>query len=447
MNTLHFLFGTTDRVTRKQYLSWGLGLMILKYVVEAIGVYLLTDQIYTPFNFLTPAFHQRFPGYDANMGLTSFYVLWSIPFIWIGVGMSLRRAVDAGKNPWLALLFFVPGVHFILMFALSYLPSKGTASWESSRNLVEETGLKTQLLISLSFICFGIVMAWVSVHFFRSYGSSLFVGAPVVLGFCQGYYLTNVSGLSIKKILRHLTITIILVHLGLLIFMLEGVFCLAMAFPIAWILSMIGGLFGHRIALFSTDKIRPMMLMALLPLTPGIEKNYFQAEPSVVLSSIDVSASPEKVWPNVVSFPDLDPTQDFFFRNGIATPLRARIEGTGVGAIRHCEFTTGSFVEPITVWDVPNHLAFDVKEQPAPMKELTFYEVIDAPHLKGFFRSIKGEFRLVRTPTGTKLEGRTWYEVEMGPQWYWKMFGEFFIHKIHLRVLGHIKKITEDSVI
>jgi hypothetical protein len=36
---------------------------------------------------------------------------------------------------------------------------------------------------------------------------------------------------------------------------------------------------------------------------------------------------------------------------GVAYPLRARIEGEGVGAVRHCEFTTGAFVEPITAWE------------------------------------------------------------------------------------------------
>ena len=48
------------------------------------------------------------------------------------------------------------------------------------------------------------------------------------------------------------------------------------------------------------------------------------------------------------------------FKTGLAYPLRARLVGAGVGAVRHCEFTTGAFVEPITVWDAPHRLAFDV---------------------------------------------------------------------------------------
>ncbi|NBP97360.1 MAG: hypothetical protein EBU25_05975 [Burkholderiaceae bacterium] len=39
-----------------------------------------------------------------------------------------------------------------------------------------------------------------------------------------------------------------------------------------------------------------------------------------------------------------------------------KIVGKGVGSVRHCNFTTGSFVEPITVWDEAKLLKFDVVE-------------------------------------------------------------------------------------
>jgi hypothetical protein len=43
----------------------------------------------------------------------------------------------------------------------------------------------------------------------------------------------------------------------------------------------------------------------------------------------------------------------WLYAAGVAYPLRARIHGEGVGAVRHCEFTTGAFVEPITAWEPP----------------------------------------------------------------------------------------------
>jgi uncharacterized membrane protein YhaH (DUF805 family) len=35
-------------------------------------------------------------------------LLAALPFIWIGVTMTVRRLRDAGKPVWLATLFFVP---------------------------------------------------------------------------------------------------------------------------------------------------------------------------------------------------------------------------------------------------------------------------------------------------------------------------------------------------
>ncbi len=126
--------------------------------------------------------------------------------------------------------------------------------------------------------------------------------------------------------------------------------------------------------------------------------------------------------------------------------MRARIEGQGVGAIRYCEFTTGSFVEPITVWDAPHRLAFDVTEQPDPMVELTPYRSIRPPHLKSSFRSQRGEFRLIPQPDGrTLLQGSTWYTVGMRPQTYWTFWTDWIVHEIHMRVLWHIREVAQSK--
>src|SRR5262249_42888891 len=131
---------------------------------------------------------------------------------------------------------------------------------------------------------------------------------------------------------------------------------------------------------------------------------------------------------------------------GIAYPIRARIDGEGVGAIRRCEFSTGPFVEPITAWEAPHRLAFDVVSQPEPMHETSPYRQIDAPHLRNGLHSRRGEFRLIPLPGGrTRLEGRTWYSVEMAPQAYWGLFSDALIHAIHARVLAHVKQLAESG--
>lgn len=98
----------------------------------------------------------------------------------------------------------------------------------------------------------------------------------------------------------------------------------------------------------------------------------------------------------------------------------------------------------MTVWDPPRVLAFDVTEQPEPMTELSPYRHIHPPHLDGSFRSTHGEFRLIPLAGGrTRLEGRTWYRLEIYPHAYWTIWADWLIHKIHGRVLRHIKQLAE----
>ena len=116
----------------------------------------------------------------------------------------------------------------------------------------------------------------------------------------------------------------------------------------------------------------------------------------------------------------------------------------GVGAVRYCEFTTGPFVEPITAWVPPHRLAFDVSAQPPSMHEWSPYEVVHAPHLHGGVQSLRGEFRLERLPGDrSRLEGTTWFRVQMAPNAYWSLYADYAIHVIHQRVLAHIRRESE----
>jgi hypothetical protein len=167
----------------------------------------------------------------------------------------------------------------------------------------------------------------------------------------------------------------------------------------------------------------------------------------VVLTAIEIDAPPEVVWPGVIGFTPIAAPADWVLRSGIAAPTGARIEGHGVGAVRHCEFTTGAFVEPITAWEPPYRLAFDVVASPPPLDEISPWGQVYAPHLVDGLVSERGEFRLVPLPGGrTRLEGRTWYRLEMAPQAYWTRWSDFLIHRIHRRVLEHVRALAEGGL-
>lgn len=79
-----------------------------------------------------------------------------------------------------------------------------------------------------------------------------------------------------------------------------------------------------------------------------------------------------------------------------------------------------------------------------PADVVSPYQHVNAPHLVDSMRSKRGEFRLVPLPDGrTRLEGSTWYEIEMFPQASWTQWSDLLVHHIHERVLEHIKHLSE----
>jgi hypothetical protein len=163
-----------------------------------------------------------------------------------------------------------------------------------------------------------------------------------------------------------------------------------------------------------------------------------------VRTSIEIAAPPEQVWKYVVAFPQLPEPQEWYFRAGLGYPTQTRIEGSGPGAARYCDFSTGSFVEQVEVWDAPSLLRFRVTESAAPMREWSPYGEIVTKHLHGYFISREGQFQLTRLPNNhTLVEGTSWYQHGLMPAEYWRWWSDAIIHRIHVRVLTHIKALAE----
>ena len=234
---------------------------------------------------------------------------------------------------------------------------------------------------------------------------------------------------------------------GLLVaFAFEGIVCLALAAPLAIPLAIFGGLAGR--AILAMPHHRAAALVAALVSLPfaclgAVPSPARDAPRYAVVSRVIVDAPPDRVWPHVIAFAPLAPPAELAFRAGIAYPLRAHIDGAGPGAIRYCEFSTGAFVEPITAWKAPRLLAFSVTQNPPPMRELSPWGAIDAPHLTHFLVADAGEFRLNPLPGGrTELVGTTWYRHHLYPAAYWRWWSDAIIHRIHLRVLEHVARLS-----
>lgn len=295
-------------------------------------------------------------------------------------------------------------------------------------------------------VIISMLLTLVGIYLIGEYGIALFVLTPFFMGACPTVLYGLKREVTKREAWQMGLLTLFIFTIGLLFFAIEGLICIAMAAPLGILFTWLGSLIGFSIVKKGTKRSPLLVLIFLgfIPTTAFVEKDIKPALNSVV-TSIEIKADLATVWKNVVEFPQLEAPKEFIFKTGIAYPINAKVDGVGVGAIRYCNFTTGSFVEPITVWNEPTLLKFDVLEQPAPMKEISFWD-IHAPHLHDYFVSKNGQFKLTKLPNGnTLLEGTTWYYHNIKPAFYWQGWSEYIIHKIHLRVLKHIKKNAENG--
>ena len=280
------------------------------------------------------------------------------------------------------------------------------------------------------------------------YGIALFILLPIFIGAAPVLIYNRLEAITWGRAKSVAFASLGIYTLGLLVFALEGLICIFMVAPFGALLTWISAAIAHSFTVRKTGSSTNLILLLAfaVPLMSFGEKYLGEPALTSVITSVEIDASPETVWQNVVEFPQLPEPRELVFKTGIAYPINAKIEGVGVGAVRHCNFSTGSFVEPVTVWDEPNLLAFNVEECPAPMRELSFWDV-DAPHLHDYFVSQRGQFQLTRLPGNrTLLEGTTWYFHDIRPAWYWRWWSNAIIHAIHNRVLSHIKTVSEKPI-
>lgn len=442
---VRFFFGLEGRVSRPSFALAGLLLGALKFSVEAAWAWRLYGASLSPVTYLDPRIQVRYQGAFGE-GDWLWLLAWTLPFLWTGFALTLRRAEDAGLSPVSSLLFFVPILNLALFAGLCLAPSSHTHGRTFGRGAFERRTLRGAGLGAFAATAIGIGMA-ASISVIGQYGLALFIGAPFVMGLVSAYLTNDGQERTMGSTLAVSTLSVVLTAGALFAFAAEGLVCLVMAAPIGFVLSSLGALMGRSLARSRLVPQRVIGVLALpLPLFAGIDP------PSTdfhdVESEIEVAASPDRVWPLVAAFPEIRSEPELLFRIGIAMPRFATIEGEGVGATRRCVFTTGEFVEPITVWDPPSRLAFSVTRQPRALSELTPYEALWAPHLDGHvLRVAEGEFRLIPLPDGgTRIVGRTRYALDMSPKAYWRAWGDGIIHRIHMRVLTHIKDMAEGRV-
>jgi hypothetical protein len=417
------------------------------------------DYPWGPFNYLVFFSPYGNSIYGLRTPDASFYALLllvALPFIWIGVVLTLRRLRDAALPLSLVVLFFIPLINLIFFVILAAIPgstSSDRSSLLSARigRLIPESEFGSAVFGILATAFLTALEVAFTTNGLGNYGWGLFVGIPFFLGLSSTLIYSFHRPRPLGKCLLVATISTGLVGAALFALAVEGIICLVMALPLALALALFGAFIGYvvqRRPTFATSTLRVVSVGFLL--IPGlilVEYGIGETPPLYkVTTSVVIKSDPETVWTHVVTFSQLPPPTEAIFKTGIAYPIRAEMHGRGPGAVRHCIFSTGPFVEPITAWDEPRLLQFDVGEQPRAMEELSLYNDLRPPHLENYFIARKGQFELKSLADGTTLlEGTTWYQNRFWPAPYWHLWSDAIIDSIHNRVLLHIKSLAENT--
>jgi|HubBroStandDraft_1064217.scaffolds.fasta_scaffold20202_3 uncharacterized membrane protein YhaH (DUF805 family) len=394
------------------------------------------------------------------------FLLWmlvlSLPFIWVGVALTTQRLRAMGLPLWLVALFFLPYLNLLFFIILCVYPSQSAEDLAKpprarenrtlGKIIPDNTWGSAAMALLISSV-FGIAATLLSVSgLFAVYGFGLFVALPFCLGLCSvllhGYHRPR--GFWSCMLVAALSIT--LLGLFLLALAIEGAICLLMAAPIGVVLGLMGGLLGYWIQRRHWSELQTQAtfgaMLLFVPFLMGAEAlKPLQPELLQVSTQIEINAPATTVWHFLASFPTLPPPTEWPFRVGIAYPIRSTLEGSGLGARRECQFSSGEFVEPIRVWDENKRLVFSISGEPPVMEEMSPYGHIHTRHIDGqYFQAQDAEFVLTPLPNGhTLLTGTSRYRNRMWPAAYWRLWSDAIVHQIHLRVFQHIKQLSEAS--
>ena len=191
-NFLGFLFSWKGKIGRSAYAFTGLALFLLKWNLDRLFSFLVQSENYpTPFFYVLPETDFTSTADPAQLILPIFGL--ALPFIYIGIVLTVKRLRSLGWPIYSSILFFVPFINFLFFFLLSILP-KGwpTAEIDEDKKKNEDgpTGLFLRGKLTCAALVTGLSAAlgtlFVSLSLLsgigQDYGWGFFVGLPFAMG-------------------------------------------------------------------------------------------------------------------------------------------------------------------------------------------------------------------------------------------------------------------------
>ncbi len=309
-----------------------------------------------------------------------------------------------------------------------------------------ESGVETAasfseiLLSSCASVLACLCLTLLGTLFGPSYGNFLFMGVPLFLGGFGSAFLERSEPRPMKSHWSTMFLSVFLACAAPLAFAYEGLICIAMALPLIVPMS-IAGMFSARALMASRWRNQGLMfsLAAIIPIGLAWEgKRVQEPELRTVTTQVVITAPPEEVWPLLFNL-KVEPAKDWLLRSGIAHPTEVRSGKAELGSWRDCVLSTGTMRETIVACELNRRMTFEVHNTPPSMTELNPFGEVKAAHLNDWCEAVRGEFRLRELPGGrTLIEGQSWYRHRYAPGFYWSLWTDSIVSRVHHLVFDTI---------
>lgn len=261
---------------------------------------------------------------------------------------------------------------------------------------------------------------------------SEFVILPMLMGIMSAWFWKDYK-LSNKTLIWNSILNGFIAILLSYFFLGEGTICLIIVSPLIFAFVVTGAFIG-KVMFKRRDQKMNISFVSLLLLIFIVDSVSDHQYENMVSDEIIIKATPDKIWKNVVAFEKIkQPNQYWLFKLGMPSPMQTTVTANKLGAGRKCIFSNGyTFDEKIVAFEVNKNLTFDIVNQPQD------------PEIMGHIDIDKGQFILKDNGDGTTtLIGNSWYKLHVFPIWYYDIWAESITRNVHLRVMDHIKLLSE----
>src|SRR6478736_4238592 len=341
------LLNWRGEIDQRDYLVWGIILFAIKYNLDRLIAYAYGKTWYITDYFMQADTASVRQLTDPDKVFYSVLLIQSLPFIWFGTVLCVKRLRNAKLPLWLVLFFFIPFLNFILFMLLSAIPEREKETDSNMRfldRLIPKSKEGSALFSIGIVLIISLAITGLMINYLNEYGWSLFVGVPFMLGFGSVLIYGHHRQLKFKEAFTVSLISILLFSLIIFILAFEGIICIVMALPILFPIALIGATIAYAINDSRRAMTTNLFIIPILtiPCAGFIEHGNNLTPPRMnVVTEIIINAPKQEIWNELVAFGQIDPPTELLFKTGIAYPIHAQIEGTGVGAVRRCNFTTG----------------------------------------------------------------------------------------------------------